>query len=159
MPVANFSNTTPAPPSGSQNILWQQDGSGNVSAYPQSGSWAIWTPTLSADAGNFTLSSLYLNQYWQSGPTVFFELRFAATTDNASAAFLSVTLPTSVVAPNNFAATPAAIVENCPAGITTWSLATTRVQVPNTVVMQLPALSRWPVGSYLFAVSGFYRTA
>jgi hypothetical protein len=32
----NLSNTTPAAPSGGTNILWQSDGSGNVSGYVQS---------------------------------------------------------------------------------------------------------------------------
>jgi hypothetical protein len=33
------------------------------------------------------------------------------------------------------------------------------VQVPNSVVMQLPALGRWPAGAYTIAISGSYRTA
>ena len=31
--MINLNNTLPAAPSGSQNVSWQQDGSGNVSAY------------------------------------------------------------------------------------------------------------------------------
>jgi len=159
MPVANFSNTTPAPPSGSQNILWQQDGSGNVSAYPQPGSWATWTPTLSADVGSFTLGTLFLNQYWQSGPSVFFQLRFSATTSSASTGFLYFTLPVSDVTANTFAAISPAIAESAPVGITQWALLPARIQNPGKVVIQLPANATWPVGSYTLEISGFYRTA
>ena len=57
----NFNDTTPAAPLGFTNILWQKDGSGNVSAYVSSSgssAWSALTGTLSngqvipyADAG------------------------------------------------------------------------------------------------------------
>jgi hypothetical protein len=159
MPPVTFSNTTPAPPAGKVNVTFQSDASGNISAYDPGGSWQTWTPTLSADVGTFTLGSLYLNVYIQSGPTVYFQLRFSATTSSASAAYLFFTLPVTDVTPNNFAALPPAIAESVPAALTQWDLMPTRILNPGKVVIQLKANANWPVGSYTFAVSGFYRSA
>lgn len=56
----NFNDTTPAAPGGGTNVLWQKDGSGNISAYVTipSSSWSSLTGTLNngqvipyADAG------------------------------------------------------------------------------------------------------------
>lgn len=159
MPIVNFNDTVPAAPSGAINVRWQNDGSANMSAYVPAQSWTTWTPSFSADAGTFTLNNLYLAQYVQVGPLVNFELRFQATTSSASAGFLLITLPTSVVAANNFAATPAAIAEIAPAGVPSMTLCPARVQSTGQVAIGRESLASWPVGSYTFAVSGFYRSA
>lgn len=164
MPLVNFNDTTPAPVSGGLNVKWQSDGAANMSAYiPAStyvpaASWQTWTPTLSADAGTFTLGSLYLNVYIQQGPVVYFQLRFSATT-STSAAFLFFTLPTSDVTPNNFAAISPAIAETAPAGMNQTELCPSRINNPGKAVIQRTNNAPWPVGSYTFAVSGFYRSA
>lgn len=62
--MINLSNSTPAPPSGSQNIQWQSDASGNVSGYLGLGTTkTTYTPssgviTLDASQGNSFLISV-----------------------------------------------------------------------------------------------------
>ena len=164
MPLVNFNDTVPAAPSGGFNIKFLSDSSSNMSAYVPSGtytpaaSWQSWTPTFTADAGTFTLGSLYLNVYIQQGPVVYFQLRFSATT-STSAEFLFFTLPVADVTPNNFAAIAPAIAETAPVGMSQTALCAARIQNPGKVVIQRDNNAPWPVGSYLFAVSGFYRSA
>jgi hypothetical protein len=162
MPLVNFSDTTPAAPSGAVNIKFQTDTSNNVSGYytPGQTGWQSWTPVFSADAGTFALSNLYLNSYLQDGPNVYFQVRFAASTSSSSAEFLFFTLPTTVIAANNFAAIPPAIAETTPAGMSDTTLCPARVETgTNQVVIQRDNNAPWPAGSYLFAVSGFYRSS
>lgn len=158
MPLVNFNDTTPAAPGGALNVKFQSDASSNMSAYVPAAAWQSWTPTLSADAGSFSLSNLYLNVYIQSGPIVTFQLRFAAST-NVSAVFLYFTLPTSDVTPNGFAAISPAIAETAPAAMNQTELCPARIQNPGKAVLQRVNNAPWPVGSYVFAVSGFYRSA
>jgi hypothetical protein len=73
--------------------------------------------------------------------------------------FLYFTLPVGDVTPNNFAALPPAIAETAPAGMSQMALCPTRVLNPGKAVMQRDNNAPWPVGSYTFAVSGFYRSA
>ena len=160
MPIVNFNDTVPAPPSGALNVKWQNDGSANMSAYVPAQSWTTWTPTFSADAGTFTLNNLYLAQYIQIGPAVFFEARFQATAAGGPPGFLLFTLPTAAVAANNFAAVPSAIAESAPAGVAAMSLCPARVNaLTGQVAIGLASLANWPLGAYTFAVSGFYRSS
>ena len=160
MPIVNFNDTVPAAPSGALNVKWQNDGSANMSAYVPAQSWTTWTPSFSADAGTFTLNNLYLAQYIAVGPVVFFEARFQATTAGGPPGFLLFTLPTAAVAANNFAAISPAIAEVAPGPMTAMTQCPARIQTPNlTAIGRETGLSTWPAGSYLFAVSGFYRSA
>lgn len=50
--TVNFSNTTPAAPAGKQNVTWQTDSAGDVSAYPASASSSLeGAVALSGDLG------------------------------------------------------------------------------------------------------------
>ena len=159
MPIVNFNDTVPAAPSGAMNVKWQNDGSANMSAYVPAQSWTTWTPTFSADSGTFTLNNLYLAQYVQNGPTIFFELRFQATVSGAPG-FLTATVPFTAIAANNFAAISPAIAEVAPGPMTAMTQCPARIQTPNLIAIgRETGLSTWPAGSYLFAVSGFYRSA
>lgn len=71
MSTVNYSDTTPAPPSGATNVKWQSDASGNVSAYSANiGVWQQWTPTY----GGMTVatSTLACADYIRVGPVVHF---------------------------------------------------------------------------------------
>ncbi len=58
---ANFSNTVPAAVSGGTNVLWQTDGSGNISAYTLSSAPILSTATLNltAQAAAITTTTLF----------------------------------------------------------------------------------------------------
>jgi hypothetical protein len=57
----NFSNSTPAAPSGGTNLLWQTDGSGNISAYTLSSAPILTTATLNltGQSAAITTANLY----------------------------------------------------------------------------------------------------
>jgi hypothetical protein len=68
-------------------------------------------------------------------------------------------LPAPDVTNNVFAAIPPALAEIAPAGMSQLALCGARIQNPGKVVIQRDNNAPWPVGSYTFAVSGFYRSA
>jgi hypothetical protein len=56
----NFSNTVPAAPAGNTNVLWQNDGSGNISAYVPTGASIVTSASvdLTAQAANVGATTL-----------------------------------------------------------------------------------------------------
>lgn len=56
----NLSNTVPAAPSGSTNVLWQTDGSGNISGYVPISPTEIISIDLTAQAAAVSATNLYL---------------------------------------------------------------------------------------------------
>ena len=60
--MINLNNTTPSAPSGSVNVSWQQDGSGNVSASTSFG--AISKNTFSPVSGVLTLDCSATNSFY-----------------------------------------------------------------------------------------------
>jgi hypothetical protein len=96
----NLSNSTPAAPTGATNVLWQTDGSGNISGYV-SGSASVVTntvlpilqPTLTANYNAGSAQTIYtpsavtvLRVNWSQAIVV------AATTGAATSTFPSLTL-------------------------------------------------------------------
>jgi len=57
---ANFSNTTPAAVSGGTNVLFQTDGSGNISAYTPSSAPILSTATLNLTAQSAAITTTTL---------------------------------------------------------------------------------------------------
>lgn len=60
----NLNNTTPSAPSGSTNVLWQTDGSGNISAYVLGSSvseivFSTLQPSLTANYNSGTAQTLF----------------------------------------------------------------------------------------------------
>jgi hypothetical protein len=96
----NFNGTTPAAPSGGTNVLWQNDSSGNVSAYISSGATVVTNtalpilqPTLTANYNAGSAQTIYtpaastvLRVSWSQAIVV------AATTGAATSTFPSLTL-------------------------------------------------------------------
>jgi hypothetical protein len=54
----NFNNTTPAAVAGGTNVLWQVDGSGNISAYTLTSSSVIIEVDLTAQTANISATTL-----------------------------------------------------------------------------------------------------
>ena len=54
----NLNNTTPAAPASNQNVLWQQDGSGNVSAYLPNTTQQFPGVDLTTQAANIAATTL-----------------------------------------------------------------------------------------------------
>jgi hypothetical protein len=99
MSTVNFNDTAPAAPTGTVNIKFLSDASGNISAYDPVGSWQNWTPTLST-AGNITgtLKTITDAQYLRAGPVVYVKFRGTITLGGGlTNGYLSLTLPTAVV--------------------------------------------------------------
>jgi|SRR5215469_341886 len=161
MPVANFSNTTPAAPIGNTNITWQSDGSGNISGYlsTPTAAWQTYTPTLGSDAGTFSATTWQDTGYLQTGNIVFFTLRFAASL-SATATYLYFGLPpTSQNQPGTFSVL-SAIIETGPSGAPFSTCACHVLNVGNGV-LRTPndQPGQWPAGAYQIMIAGFYRAA
>jgi hypothetical protein len=86
----NFSNTTPAAPGGATNILWQTDGSGNVSGYVTSFASAVVSVDLTAQTANISPTTLFT-------PTASGRFRVSGYAIVTQAATTSSTLPSIVI--------------------------------------------------------------
>lgn len=56
--AVNLNNTTPAAPANNTNVIWQQDGSGNISAYVPSSAQKVASADATAQATNIAATTL-----------------------------------------------------------------------------------------------------
>lgn len=91
--IVNFNDTTPAAPSGSLNVHWQNDGSGNMSANWAPAASQTWTPTWSGSGGMTVSVTLYWAFFIRVGSLLFFSLRADATCGGTLSNEITATAP------------------------------------------------------------------
>jgi hypothetical protein len=92
MSTVNYSDTTPAPPSGATNVKWQSDANGNVSAYSTTiGPWQTWAPAY----GGMTVAvaTLALADWIRLGPVALFAFSVNISFSGTMATSFTISLP------------------------------------------------------------------
>lgn len=98
MSTVNYNDTVPAAPANYNNIKWQSDASGNISAYDPGGAWTTWTPTVSP-VGSMTVSSvnIQLAEYLRQGPKAEFHAMISFVLGGTASNQLGIGLPVAPV--------------------------------------------------------------
>jgi hypothetical protein len=90
----NLNDATPAAPANFANVKFQNDASGNVSAYWSVGAWQPWSPTITP-SGAMTISSVVIVDagYFRIGPLLFYRLNATFAVGGTLNRDLIATLP------------------------------------------------------------------
>lgn len=92
--AGNLNDTTPSAPANYNNLKWQSDASGNISAYDPGGTWTTWTPTITASA-SMTVSGVSITtaKYIRLGPLMLFLLSFQVTFGGSPSSYAYASVP------------------------------------------------------------------
>ena len=145
----NLSNTTPAAPAGSTNILWQTDGSGNISGYVTSGTVVFQTlqPSLLANYNSGTAMTLFT----PSAP--------AAYRISVSQAIVTVASSTSTFPSLTLSWTDVGSIARTKILVATSATNTTAVETDTSAIIYTNGSTAVQVTSASYATSGTYPMA
>jgi hypothetical protein len=101
MSTVNFNDTTPAAPANTNNIHFQSDASGNISANDSYGAWQTWTPTV-LNSGTMTISAftVFVARYLRLGPVVHFYCALQFTIGGTAGQDITFSAPVPYTGPN-----------------------------------------------------------
>ena len=155
MSTVNYNDTVPAAPANYNNIKWQSDASGNISAYDPGGTWQTWTPTIGA-SGAMTVSGITITQaiYLRMGSLLFLQLQVQFTLGGTADTNVTVTTP-AVSGASSAQYLGADIIRS---GDGFWNFATAILPASSsTMTVRQTNANILPLGATQIAVFGMYR--
>lgn len=160
MSTVNYNDTVPAAPANYNNIKWQSDTSGNISAYDPGGAWQSWTPTLTGDSG-MTVSAVTVNvaEYVRSGAVCFIRFNIALTIGGTTAPGLNMTLP---LAQTGTVGVASPVAGYSTTGLGTWAVVYATLPGAGTQIKMYAGgndTTNWSTGTHQIAGHVFYRCA
>ena len=156
MSTVNLNDTVPAAPANFNNLKWQSDASGNISAYDPGGTWTSWTPTVGGGSMTATTKTLNDAQYLRSGPVVFFKLNIEVNLSGTAGGNITASLPIPPVGYSS--AVSCELIITAGTGSNGWFPGYGAVS--GAIQMSQAGGGNFPVpSSYLLQVAGFYRCA
>lgn len=158
MSTVNYNDTVPAAPANYNNIKWQSDASGNISAYDPGGTWTSYTPSFTPLASMTASSVTATGEYARVGSICYFTFNCTATLGGTATNRVDVGLPASLplVGSNNFMASIALAVGG---GSYVSSMGYVQSAAPTVFSVFVNSGVPYTLGGMNVLVSGFYRCA
>lgn len=154
MSTVNFNDTTPAAPTNFNNLKWQSDLSGNISAYDPGGTWQTWTPTFNYQSMTGSALTVRFARFNRQGAIGYVQMNFQVTLGGTAASFFNCTgLPVDPVE-INLQAVPAGY----GAGASTIAPCGGYVQsISSAGTVTFSLATNFVLGTYVFILGGSFR--